>query len=680
MRLSLHLLALATLATPAGSAVVPAAPLIPREAFFGNPVATQGRISPDGKWLSWLAPHKGVMNIWIAPIDGPSQARAVTTELKRPIRQYLWAPNSRSLLFLNDVAGDENLRLYQVVISTGEQKALTPLGARSAIIATSPHVKDQILVGHNQRDPKWSDVYNLELATGRLTLLLRNEGFAGFLADRKLRLRLAQKNLPGGNSQIFRLNGGLPGATPFATVPFEDSRTSGPVRLSGDARTVYWIDTRGRDTAALVAEELGTGKKRILGEDRRADVGGTLYHPVTGRPDAYAVNYQKNEWRPLNSDMRRSMEFLHSRLRGEIQILSRDDRDRRWIVTADPVTGPLRAFVYDRSKRTLTSLYTSQPALADAKLAPVHPLEIPSRDGLRLVSYLTLPVGSDANADGLPEEPLPTVLLVHGGPWLRDSYGFNARAQWLANRGYAVLATNFRGSSGFGKKFLGAGDREWGRAMHNDLLDVASWAERNRISAPGKTAIMGHSYGGYAALAALAFTPDVFACGIDTAGSSNLETLLKGTPATWEAEKEQLFRRMGDPRSPEGLASLRARSPLYKADQIRRPLLIGQGANDPRVPRAEPDQIVAAMQRRGLPVTYLVFPDEGHNFARPENVLAFNAVAEQFLSRCLGGRVEPYGTALQSTSMIVEAEGPQTPGLRELVRSQPRNDAISGAK
>jgi len=650
----------------APASVYTAAPLIERTKFFGNPAAAQARISPDGKWLSWLAPHDGVLNLWIAPADMPSQARPVTQERVRPLRQYLWAPDSSMLLFLNDAAGNENFVLYGVDIATGRQRSFTPLEkVRAAIVALSSREKGRILVGLNNRDPKWSDVHSLDLKTGELALVFRNEEFAGFLADEQLNLRMGQKNLPDGTAAIHRFVAGKPEAKPFQTIAFEDSRTSGPFRLSKDASTVYWIDTRGRNTAALVAQHIASGSKRILGEDARADVSGSLFDPRTGAPDGYAVNYLKTAWKPLTPSMRKALAFLRKELQGELQILSRTDSDDRWVVSVDPVIGPLSTYLFDRARNRLVKLYVSQPALEGVPLAPVHPFEITARDGLTLVSYLTLPVGSDADRNGRPERPLPMVLLVHGGPWLRDSYGYNPRAQWLANRGYAVLATNFRASTGFGKSFIAAGDRQWGAAMHNDLLDAVNWAVNNRVTRADKVAIMGHSYGGYATLAALAFTPEVFACGIDTAGSSNLETLLKATPAAWEAEKAQLFRRMGDPTTAEGLESLRARSPLYKADQIRRPLLIGQGANDPRVPRAEPDQIVRAMQAKGLPVTYLLFPDEGHNLVRPQNSVAFNAVAEQFLAGCLGGRAESYGESLKGTSMVVEAEGPLTPGLLE---------------
>lgn len=664
-----------TARVPAVDAAPPAAtpaPLVERVKFFGNPAATQGRISPDGQWLSWLAPNAGVMNIWVAPAADPAKARTLTSERGRPIRQYWWAPDSRKLVFANDRAGDEKFALYAVDIATGAQRSLTPTeGTRASVVAISPSVPSRILVGLSNRDPRRSDIYSLNLDSGALDLVFRNERFAGFLADNRLRLRMAQESLADGSFAIYRIRDGIPEKRPFETIPFEDNRTTGPFRLSRDGRTVFWLDSRGRDTAALIAQDIESGVRTVLGEDSRADVSATLVDPETGSIDAYAVNYLGTEWRPLTAGMKDDLAYLESHLHGELQIVSRSDDDGKWIVNVDPVTGPATAYLYERARRTLARIYVVQSELAGAALARVHPTRIRARDGLTLVSYLTLPPGSDADGDGRPDVPLPMVLLVHGGPWLRDNYGYNPRAQWLANRGYAVLAANFRGSVGFGKSFISAGNEQWGRAMHDDLLDAVDWAVASGITAADRVAIMGHSYGGYAVLAALTFTPDRFACGVDTAGSSNLETLLAATPPMWEAEKAQLFRRMGDPNTAAGRASLRDRSPLHKANQIRRPLLIGQGANDPRVPRAEADQIVRAMRANGLPVTYVVFPDEGHNLVRPENSVAFYAVAEQFLARCLGGRAEPFGDALRRTAMVVEAEGPLTPGLRELLASRP---------
>ncbi|HEX9955015.1 MAG TPA: S9 family peptidase [Allosphingosinicella sp.] len=643
------------------------APLIPREKIFGNPTKVAGRLSPDGKWLSWIAPRDGVLNIYVAPASNPAAAKALTNERQRPIRQYFWAPDSKQILFINDKGGDENFLLYGVDVTGGAQRALTPFEkTRVQIVGISNTVKDRILVGVNNRDPKWHDVHSLDLKTGKLTpVLINSGGFANFLSDDTLAIRAAAKARSDGGTDYFRVTGNVVDKAPFEQVGFEDVQTTQPAGFTRDGKTLYWIDSRGRDTAGIFAQDVATGRKTLVAQDKKADIGGAMTNPKTGRIEAYAVNYLKNEWVPVGGAVKADLAFLKSRLKGEIGVASRTDADDKWIVAVDPVTAPSAAYLYDRKAKTLTKLYTTRPELEGATLASMHPLEIKSRDGLTMVSYLTLPPGSDADGDGRPNKPVPMVLLVHGGPWARDAYGYNGAHQWLANRGYAVLSTNFRASTGFGKAFTSAGDKAWGRAMHDDLLDAVDWAVKSGVTTGDKVAIMGGSYGGYATLAGLAFTPDKFACGVDIVGPSNLNTLLGSIPPYWESLKAQMYRRMGDPNTAEGQALLKERSPLYKADQIRKPLLIGQGANDPRVNVAESEQIVDALKAKNIPVTYVLFPDEGHGFARPVNNIAFNAVAENFLARCLGGRAEPIGDALKKSSAKVPHGAEYAPGLPE---------------
>ena len=642
-------------------------PLIPREKIFGNPTQVQGRLSPDGKWLSWIAPRDGVLNLYVAPAANPKAAKALTNERTRPIRQYFWSPDSRQIMFINDKGGDENFLLYGVDVVSGAQRALTPFEkTRVQVVNVSNQVKDRILVAVNNRDPKWHDVHSLDLATGKLTpVLINTGGFASFLADEQLNIRAASKNRADGGSDFHRVVNNKVEDKPFEQVTLEDSQTTQPAGFTVDGNTLYWLDSRGRNTSALIAQDVATGAKTVVAENDRADIGGALSNPRTGRVEAYAVNYLKNEWTPLNPAIKADLDFLASKLKGEISVTSRTEADDKWVVAVDPVTAPSSAHLYDRKKKTLTQLYVSRPELQGAPLAAMHPVEIKSRDGLTLVSYLTLPPGSDPDGDGRPEKAVPMVLLVHGGPWGRDAYGYNGYHQWLANRGYAVLSTNFRASTGFGKKFISAGDLQWGTKMHDDLIDAVDWAVGRGVTSPDKVAIMGGSYGGYATLAGLTFTPEKFACGVDIVGPSNLSTLLKTIPPYWEAIKAQFYKRMGDPTTPEGQALLNERSPLFKADQIRRPLLIGQGANDPRVNVKESEQIVDALKAKNIPVTYVVFPDEGHGFARPVNNIAFNAVAENFLAKCLGGRAEPIGDALKGSSAQIPHGAEFAPGLPE---------------
>lgn len=642
-------------------------PLIPRDVLFGNPEKSNARISPDGKWLSWTAPADGVMNIWVAPASNPAGAKAVTAEKTRPIRSYFWAPDSSSVLYVNDKGGDEDFLLYAASPIGGEARLLTPFTKTTVqVVSISPTIRDRILIGLNNRDPKWHDVHSLDLKTGKTTPVLMNEGgFAGYVADAGLNVRMASKSRKDGGTDFFKVEGGKVAATPFASVGLEDAQTTSPAGFTADGKTLYWVDSRGRDTAALVAQDVASGKTRILAQDARADIGGGIANPRTGELEAYSVNYLRNDWKPVGNAIAGDLAFLKAQLKGDFAVSSRTTDDRLWVVGAADADRPSSTYLYDRQAKKLTKLFDSRPALAGLPLSPMRTLELKSRDGLTLPSYLTLPPGSDSNADGRPDKPVPMVLLVHGGPWGRDGYGFNGYHQWLANRGYAVMSVNFRASTGFGKKFLAAGNGAWGREMQNDLLDAVDWAVKNGVTTDDKVAIMGGSYGGYATLAGMAFTPTEFACGVAIVAPSNLSTLLATIPAYWEAGRAQLYGRMADPNTETGKAWLRDRSPLFSADKIQRPLLIGQGANDPRVKQAEADQIVDAMRSRNIPVTYVLFPDEGHGFARPVNNIAFNAVTENFLSKCLGGRAEPIGDTLAKSTAKVPHGAEFAPGLQE---------------
>jgi dipeptidyl aminopeptidase/acylaminoacyl peptidase len=626
-------------------------PLIPRGDLFGNPTRSAGKISPDGQWLSWLAPKDGVLNIWLAPVDNPDTAKAMTEATDRPIRQYMWAPDSKSLLYIQDKGGDENFLLYGVDIASGKETTLTPFeNTRVDIVGGSEGIRDKILVGLNNRDPQFHDVHLLDLNSGELTLVLENNGYAGFMADDTLTVRMALCQNEAGGTDYFRVVDNKVEEEPFTSTEMEDALTTSPAGYTRDGSILYWLDSRDRNTAALYAEDLATGERTLIAEDDKADIGGTIRDRESGKVQAYSVNYLKTEWTALDADIGASLDWLGTQLEGEYGISSRTDDDQTWIVWNDPLTAPTATYIYDRRAQTLTPFYVTRPELEGAPLQPMYPVEIASRDGLTLPSYLTLPAGVAMDDNGNPSASSPMVLLVHGGPWARDDYGFNSIHQMLANRGYAVLSVNFRGSTGFGKDFLNAANKQWGLAMHDDLIDATNWAIAQGITGKDQVAIMGGSYGGYATLAGLAFTPETFACGVDIVGPSNLETLLDTIPPYWAPMVKIFHERMGNPNTEEGLALLKAASPLYKADQITKPLLIAQGANDPRVKQAESDQIVGAMKDAGIPVTYVLYPDEGHGFAKPTNNIAFFAIAENFLAECLGGRAEPLGDVLVPSS------------------------------
>ena len=666
-------LAIAAAASPASLSAAPSAaapdlsavPLIPRSSLFGNPVKSQGRISPDGRQVAFIAPRDGVMNLWVAPIGDIAAAKPLTAEKVRPIRQYFWSPDSKQLLFINDAGGDENFLLYGVDTASAAVRALTPFKkTRVQIVQVSPDVPDRILVGVNNRDPKWHDVYSLDLASGTLTPVLMNTGgYAGFLVDQKLVIRGASKSRDDGGSDYYQVVGNKVAAEPFETVGLDDSLSTAPLGYTADGKTLYWLDSRDRETAALIAQDVATGKRTVIGSDPRADIGGAIADPKSGKVLAYGVEYLRNEWKPLDKSVGADVAFLEGKLKGDIAVTSQTLDNSKWTVAVDEVTAPPSVWLFDRKTRSLTKLYTSRPALEGVPLAAMYPVEIKSRDGKVLPSYLTLPPGTDADGDGRPNAPVPLVLLVHGGPWGRDTYGYDGIHQMLANRGYAVLSPNFRASTGFGKSFIKAGDLQWGRAMHDDLIDATDWAIANGVTSADKVAIMGGSYGGYATLAGVTMTPDKFACGVDIVGPSNLETLLKTIPPYWEAGKTQFYKRMGNPTTEDGRALLKERSPLYYADKIKKPLLIGQGANDPRVNVAESEQIVDAMKANKIPVTYVVFPDEGHGFARPANNLAFFGITEQFLGQCLGGRAQALGDDVRKSTAKVEEGASLVPGL-----------------
>lgn len=666
------LLAATFLAALAGAATVATAadvsvPLIPREALFGNPERSTGRISPDGTQIAFIAPRDGVMNLWVAPIGNIGAAKPLTAEKLRPIRQYFWAPDSKQLLFVNDVGGDENFLLYSVNTATGASRTLTPFQkTRVEIVGVSTNIRDRILISANNRDPEWHDLYSLDLASGALTPVMINKGnYASYLADDGLNLRAVSVSRDDGSYDYFRVVDGKVEDKPFEQVSMDDALTTAPLGYTADGKTLYWLDSRNRDTAALIAQDVATGARTVLAEDARADIGAAISEPETGRILAYGVDYLRNEWKPLDAATGADLKYLQDELKGDIIVTSQTRDNQRWLVAVDAVTSPINIYLYDRPAKKLTRLYTTRPALTGTPLVAMYPESIPSRDGKTLVSYLTLPPGSDANGDGVPEKPVPLIMFPHGGPWARDSYGYDGWHQWMANRGYAVLSPNFRASTGFGKAFLAAGNLQWGRTMQDDLDDSIDWAVKRGITTRDKVAILGGSYGGYAVLAGMTMTPDRYACGVDIVGPSNLETLLKTIPPYWKSFRAQFYQRMGDPNTPEGLALLKERSPLYLADKIKAPLLIAQGANDPRVNVAESEQIVKAMKANNIPVTYVVFPDEGHGFARPQNNIAFIGIAEQFLAKCLGGRAEPLGEVVRQSTAKVEDGVSLVPGLTE---------------
>ena len=657
--------------------------LIPRQVLFGNPDKAALRISPNHQMISYLAPLNDVLNVWIAPKDNPEAAVAVTQDTLRGIRIYFWAYNNDQIIYLQDLGGDENWQVHAVNVKTKEDKNLTPieeiigpdnkpvtlpngklLRPRADIQEVSYKFPNEILIGLNNRNPQFFDIYRLNLLNGDMTMIQQNDRFSGFQTDDDYNIRFGLQMTPEGGNEIF-IPDGKKGWVLFDTIPMEDMLTTAPISFDKTGNLLYMIDSRGRNTAALVSLNLKTKEKKVIFEDPLADISDIMIQPVEKTIEAAASDYLRTNWKILDESVKPDFDYLKTLTDGDINVTSRSIDDNFWTVAFVKDNGPVLYYLYDRPQKKADYLFSNRKDLESLQLSKMHPMIIKSRDSMNLISYLTLPYWTDPDGDGHPNRALPMVLFVHGGPWARDSWGYNPYHQWLANRGYAVLSVNYRGSTGFGKKFINAGNLEWAGKMHDDLIDAVDWTIKKGIVNKDKVAIMGGSYGGYATLVGLTFTPKVFACGVDIVGPSNLETLLQTIPPYWAPMINMFTSRVGDFRTEEGKALLKSRSPITYVDSIQKPLLIGQGANDPRVKQAEADQIVNAMKAKNIPVTYVLYPDEGHGFARPENRLSFNAIADIFLAKNLGGRSEPIGNDFKGSSITVPDGAEYIPTLKE---------------
>lgn len=643
-------------------------PLIPRDKLFGNPERSTARLSPDGKYLAYRAPLDGVMNVWVAPIDDLASAKVMTHDKTTGISQFYWASNSTHILFLQDDNGDEDFHLYSVELSGGETIDLTPFKNITARVeGLDEQFPDEVLVGVNDREPHYlHDVYRINVTNGDREKLIENPGFVAFVSDDDFQVRLAIAITGQAEMTILKRDESNPnGWAPFTKIDAGDVLTSGPVGFNKAGDKLYMLDSRGRNTAALVEIDVESGDKKLLAESDMADISEIVAHPTENTIQAVGFTYARREFKILDEAIEQDIEYLKDVADGELQITSRTRDDSMWTVAYTLDDGPIKFYLYDRDAREAKFLFSHRPDLEDLPLVKMHAEVIKARDGLSLVSYLSLPLDTDQDGNARPKEALPMVLLVHGGPWARDDWGYNPLHQLLANRGYAVLSVNYRGSTGFGKEFINAADRQWAASMHNDLLDAVDWAVDEGIAQRDRVAIMGGSYGGYATLVGLTFTPDTFACGVDIVGPSNLVSLLENPPPYWMPMMPMMKSRVGDWTSDEGKEFLESRSPLFKVQSIEKPLLIGQGANDPRVKQSESDQIVEAMVQNKIPVTYMLYPNEGHGFDRPENNQAFFAVTEAFLKEYLGGRAEGIGYAFRGAEFEVPVGANEVPGLSD---------------
>lgn len=609
-------------------------PLIPREILFGNPERTRPQLSPDGQHLAFIAPDgNDVLQVWLQPV-GQQEPRQLTDDKKRGIRSYLWTYNPDQLIYLQDADGDENFHLYLVDIKSQFVRDLTPFqGVKAQPVDFDPQFPQEILVGLNLENRQKFDVYRINLTNGAVEFDTDNPGnIVGWTADAEFVIRAAIAATPDGGSDLLYRDS--PAADWSVLRHWGPDDSGSTISFSEDGQTLYILGSHDANTERLIALDPTSGQETVMASDDQYDVSGLVMHPIRRTIQAVSFYKDKQAWQILDDSIAADFEAIAQVRQGEFNIISRDLADQTWLVAYVTDDGPVYYYAYDRQSKSSRLLFSSRPELEDLQLASMQPVAYTARDGLTIHGYLTTPVGIAARH-------LPTVLLVHGGPWVRDTWGYDPQAQWLANRGYAVLQVNYRGSTGYGKAFLNAGNREWAAAMHDDLIDAVNWLVDNETADPAKIAIMGGSYGGYATLVGLTFTPEVFAAGVDIVGPSNLVTLLQSIPPYWAPMMAVFSHRVGSLETEADF--LKSRSPLFLVDRIQKPLLIGQGANDPRVKQAESEQIVEAMKQADKPVEYVVYTDEGHGFARPENRLHFYAIAEAFLAKYLGGRSEPEG-------------------------------------
>ncbi len=613
-------------------------PLIDRELYFGDPEISGSQLSPDGAYMTFMRPLEGVRNIWIKKAAEPfSAARPLTTSAKRPIPFYFWTRDSKAILFIQDNDGDENFNLYAIdpAAAKPEARNLTNAkGVATRAYGSPKNEPDVFFIGINDRDKAWHDLYKLRISTGEKTLLRKNtERIDSWVFDLAGNLRLATRITGKGDTEILRVD--ADGFKPiYSCTVFEGCGVS---RFHKDGKRAYLQSNAGAnvDLTGLYLIDVATGKTELVEADpnKRVDFGAAMFSEVTDELDATAYTEDRTRLYWKNKAKEADYNLLKKRFAGrEVAMVSCTKDESKCLVVANSDTDPGEVFLFDRKTKKTESQYKVREKLPREAMAAMESIRYRSSDGLEIPAYLTIPKGA--------KRPLPLIVVPHGGPWARDQWGYNGLAQFLANRGYAVLQPNFRSSTGYGKKFLNAGNGKWGETMQDDLTYGVKHLVANGTVDPKRVGIMGGSYGGYATLAGVAFTPDLYAAGVAIVAPSNLLTLLDSIPPYWESGRKVFHTRMADPGTPEGKAQLMRQSPLNSAAKIKAPLMVVQGANDPRVNQAESDQIVIALRDRNFPVEYLVAPDEGHGFQRPVNNMAMFLAAEKFLAKHLGGRAQ----------------------------------------
>lgn len=643
-------------------------PLIPRHVVFADRDKLNVRLSPDGQSISYLAAVDDKLGVWICSVADPDKPRLLFKETDAPILNPQWSYTSRELIYQQTVGKDVHLFVFN--LASGQSRDLTPLtGVSARVEKLSPDHPEEILIGLNKRDPMRFDLHRLDLRTGELKLVLQNDGYDRFLCDNEFRPRVARRQTENEGYELFRLNSS--GAwEPLERFSYEEARISQPAALDRDGSTLYLVDNRTTDTAILKAIDLTTGKARTIAADKVADLRSTLVlHPRTGRLQAASAIYGRYRRHFFDPSIKQDFRYLNTIHSGDVALAGRSLDDRIWLVVFLD-GGPLRYYIYDRQAHNTRFLFTEQKEIEPFALARRQAVVVPTRDGLKLPGDLYLPSWSRPANGRYLERPLPMLVYVHGGPTVAFDWNIwelNRMLQLLANRGYAVFRVEFRGVEGFGKKIREAGAREWGRKMNDDLLDAVNWAVKQRLTERDRVGIWGWSYGGYATLAALAFTPDVFACGMAMYSPTDLQTMMESRSGAFG----HLWRRLvGDETTIAGRSQLHSQSPLYFTDRITKPLLISHGALDTNVPRKFSDDFVAEMKKHEKPVTYVLYPDEGHDYQRKENWISLFAVAERFFHEHLGGRYEPFGDDFRASSAQVLEGEPLIPDLTAALKSK----------
>lgn len=603
--------------------------VIPRAILFGNPTKAAPAVSPNGQFISYLAPFNNVLNIWVRSFNGGDE-RPLTSDVDRGIHEYRWV--GTRIVYLQDCDGDENWRLFVAELGSNEAKPQTPKGSQALIVGTSARCPDELVITLNSDNPEAADAYRVNLRNGTLDLVEKNKGgMTEFLVDPHLRVLGAVESTTSGAQRLLIRSSENDEWASIVEWDYEDGLTSSAVAITEHGGSAFLRDSRGSNTSRLVRIDRVTGAITVVAADEVYDVSDVELNPATFGPQMVSFVREKEEWTELDSSLTADLSVLRAFQNGVFRVLSRDAADVTWIVAFMSDVSAPRYCAFSRVTKAITFLFDEHPALANYELAPMQAVSFAAADGVTLHGYLTLPIGQEP-------KNLPMVVNIHGGPWSRNSWGFRPDVQWLANRGYICLQVNFRGSTGYGKAFVNAGDREWGGKMLDDVVSAVTWAINCGYADPRRVAAYGFSSGGYLALAGAAKCSDIFCCAVSVCGPSNLITLIESIPPQWVPLRAMLERRIGHPVNDFDL--LQSHSPLFAVDQIRVPILLIHGGQDPRVKESESAQIVEAMRSRGLTCEYHVFADEGHGFAHPENNLKFAAETEKFLGAYLRGHVE----------------------------------------